>query len=387
MFERFSRPLVVDGQNVGRVWSFRDFTERARTEAALQKQSERWRVTLASIGDAVITTDTDGCVSTLNRVAESLTGWTQDEAEGEPLEQVFQIVNEHSRLPVENPASRSLKEGKIVGLANHTLLIARDGSERAIDDSAAPIKDEEGRIIGVVLMFRDVTESRRAVEARLRLSAIVESSNDAIISKTLDGTITSWNHAAEVLYGYTAEEVVGKPLTILLPPDHEDELPTIMDRLKRGEHIMHYETVRKRRDGTHLDVSLTISPIRTADGEIIGASKIARDITAAKQATRRTRFLAEASAALAELTDYREHAAARRRRWPSRFFADWCAVDMLEADGSVRRLAVTHTDPAKVQLAHELSSPLPPAAAGYRRRHESAAQRQDGVDAAPSPGP
>jgi PAS domain S-box-containing protein len=357
--ERFSRIQFVDERNVGRVWSFRDITERRRAEEALQKQSEWFRVTLSSIGDAVITTDTEGRVTSLNRVAEFLTGWTQCDAQGQPLERVFYIVNEQSRESVENPAIRSLREGKVVSLANHTILIAKDGLERAIDDSAAPIKDEQGKIIGVVLIFRDVTEARRAVEARLRLSAIVESSDDAIISKNLEGIIVSWNKGAERLYGYTAEEVVGKPLSILIPPDHDDELPVIMERLKRGEQIEHFETVRMRKDSSRLDVSLTISPVRTADGKIIGASKIARDITASKQTERTTRFLADASTALAELTDYKS-TLQKVVGLAVPFFADWCAADMQEADGSLRRLAVTHSDPAKLQLAHELFRRYPP---------------------------
>jgi PAS domain S-box-containing protein len=140
---------------------------RQRAEEELVRAKEWLRVTLASIGDAVITTDTEGRVSSLNPVAELLTGWTAKDAQGEPLERVFQIVNEDSREPVENPALRSLREGKVVGLANHTVLISKDETERAIDDSAAPIKDEQGKIIGVVLIFRDVSERRQA-EARFR---------------------------------------------------------------------------------------------------------------------------------------------------------------------------------------------------------------------------
>ena len=139
------------------------------TEQALQKQSEWLRVTLSSIGDAVITTDLRGCVTSLNPVAERLTGWAEADAQGEPLERIFQIVDEGKRQPVENPALRALREGGVVGLANHTILIAKDGMEWAIDDSAAPIKDGQGAILGVVLIFRDVSERRRD-EERLRRS-------------------------------------------------------------------------------------------------------------------------------------------------------------------------------------------------------------------------
>jgi PAS domain S-box-containing protein len=174
VFERFSKIQFVDGQIVGRVWSSRDITTRRRAEEALAKQSEQLRVTLASIGDAVIATDTQGRVVFLNGVAESLTGWRQSEAAGQPLDVVFHIVNEDSREPVDNPATRALAEGVIVGLANHTILIAKDGTERPIDDSAAPIMDALGNVTGAVLVFRDVTTHRRAerdLKERADLSA------------------------------------------------------------------------------------------------------------------------------------------------------------------------------------------------------------------------
>ncbi len=265
--------------------------QRAREEE--HRQREQLRVTLTSIGDAVIVTDTDGAVTFLNPVAEQLTGWQPHEAAGQPLERVFHIINEETRLPVENPVAKVLRHGVVVGLANHTALIARSGPEFPIEDCAAPIRTEQGAIAGVVLVFRDVTEARKAREARMHLAAIVESSDDAIISKSLDGSIISWNKGAERLYGYTAEEIVGKPLTRLVPADHPDELPGLMERIRRGERIEHFETVRLHKDGRRIDVSLTISPIKNAEGVVIGASKIARDITARKEEERRrTEFLA-----------------------------------------------------------------------------------------------
>jgi PAS domain S-box-containing protein len=129
---------------------------------ALYEQREWLRVTLASIGDAVITTDTEGRVTFLNPTAEALSEWTREDAAGQPLEAFFAIVNEESRQTVENPVTRALREGLVVGLANHTLLIARDGAERPIDDSAAPIRNAQGQVAGCVLVFRDITERRRA---------------------------------------------------------------------------------------------------------------------------------------------------------------------------------------------------------------------------------
>src|SRR5580704_12590203 len=142
---------------------------RRRAEEALRKQSEWLRVTLASIGDGVISTDAQGLVTFMNVVAESLTGWPSDEALGRPLPEVFHIVNEQTLEPVDNPAFRALREGAVVGLANHTVLIARDGSQLPIDDSAAPIRDEAGGVAGAVLVFRDVTERRLEEERERRL--------------------------------------------------------------------------------------------------------------------------------------------------------------------------------------------------------------------------
>ena len=132
------------------------------TDPSPASQEPEWcRVTLASIGDAVITTDINGGITFLNPVAQSLTGWTLEEAAGQPLDRVFRIINEESRQPVESPTVRALREGVVVGLANHSLLIAKDGTERPIDDSAAPIRNDKGEVAGVVLVFRDISERRR----------------------------------------------------------------------------------------------------------------------------------------------------------------------------------------------------------------------------------
>ena len=257
--------------------------ERQRAEAAVHEQRERLHVTLSSIGDAVMATDSQGRVTFLNPVAASLTGWLAAEAPGKDITEVFQIVNEYTRQAVENPIAKVIREGTVVGLANHTLLMARDGVERPIDDSAAPIRDAQEGLLGVVLVFRDITARRQAELTREHLAAIVESSEDAIIGKTLDGRITSWNRSAEHLYGYTAAEALEQPIALLCPPEMPDEIPVLLERLARGERIAHYETQRVRKDGTRLDVALTISPIRDRTGRIIGASKIARDITERKR--------------------------------------------------------------------------------------------------------
>lgn len=287
------------------------FGEAARVaQSRATERREVLRVTLRSIGDAVITTDTEGRINYINEVAESLTGWSHREALWQPLERVFNIVNEVTRRPVESPATRALREGVVVGLANHTVLIRKNGQECPIDDSAAPIRNELGHVSGCVLIFRDVTAQRllerdkanQLLTARL-LAAIVESSNDAIISKSLDGIIQSWNAAAEHLFGYTPEQAVGKHISLIIPPERIAEEDKIIARLKEGQRIEHFETERVRSDGQLIDVSLTISPIKNGAGNVIGASKIVRDVTERKRLEDNLRKLA---ADLAE-TDRRKN--------------------------------------------------------------------------------
>ena len=519
--------------------------ERREFDQKLAEEKELFRTTLASIGDAVVTTDTQGRVTYLNAVAQTLTGWPEVTAVGQSLETVFRIVNEQSRQTVGNPAIKALREGVIVGLANHTVLIAKDGTERPIDNSASPIDDAQGKVTGVVLVFRDITERRKAerlienalkyaesvvetvreplivltadlrvktanrsfyetfhvkpevtqgrliyelgngqwdivklrtllegilptnasfhdyevehefpaigpkimllnahrvhregnqtdlillaiediterkrVEEELReseqrfralfelgpvavyscdaagvirefnhravelwgrepkpgdtderfcgsfkmvrpdgsvmahaecpmaevlsgsipdahdaevlierldgscvtvivnirplknergeitgalncfyditerkqaeellrrseqrLASLIESSNDAIITKSLDGIIQSWNPAAERLFGYMAEQAVGRSISLIIPADRANEEERIIARQRAGESVDHFETVRVRSDGKFIEVSLTISPIKDATGRVVGASKIARDVT------------------------------------------------------------------------------------------------------------
>ena len=289
--------------------------QRARARA--REEREVLRVTLRSIGDAVITTDTDGRVTYLNAVAESLTGWTQEEAVGQPLDTVFRVLNEETRRTVESPATRVLREGVVIGLTNQTVLIAKDGVERPIDDSAAAIRDERGHVSGCVLIFRDVTtqrglEKERAVQlggARL-LASVVESSDDAIISKSLEGVIQSWNAAAERLFGYAAAEAVGRHISLVIPPDRIAEEDHIISSLKAGQRIEHFETERQHRTGRRILVSLTISPVKDDAGRVVGASKIVRDVTQQRQAQERERqLLAEAAAANAKFQAFFEQGA------------------------------------------------------------------------------
>lgn len=249
----------------------------------LRRGREMLEVTLKSIGDAVIVTDVPGRVTFLNPVAEQLTGWPFADARGQPFEKIFCIVNEQTGAPVEHPVAKVLETGGIVGLANHTVLIARDGRRIPIDDSGAPVRLANGELVGIVVVFRDITDRKLAERERAWLAALVNSSDDAIASKTLDGIVTSWNPGAARLFGYRPEEIIGKSITTIIPPELYAEEDEILACLRRGESIEHYETVRVAKDGRRIDISLTVSPVRGEDGTIIGASKIARDITRRKR--------------------------------------------------------------------------------------------------------
>ena len=264
---------------------------RNNAEEELRRQSQWLQITLESIGDAVLSTDSVGRITFLNRVAENLTGWTEKEAVGRPFLDVFQIINEHTRQPVQDPVSRALREGIIVGLANHTILISKDGTETPIEDSAAPIKGDGGELIGCVLVFRDIANRHRLeqqvkkqlADARF-LASIVESSDDAIVSTSLNGIIQSWNTGAQRIFGYEPKQALGRHVSFIIPTDRVEEEEKVHSLLSAGNHVEHYETVRQRSNGQRVDVSLTVSPILDETGEVVGASKIARDITDRKLA-------------------------------------------------------------------------------------------------------
>jgi PAS domain S-box-containing protein len=184
----------------------------------------------------------------------------------------------------------ALKEGRPIKGAE-AVAERPDGTRVPFLAYPMPLRNQSGALVGAVNMLVDITEHKRAEHFEQRLASIVESSDDAIISKDLNGIIVTWNKAAERLFGYTAEEVVGKPVTILIPPDRHDEETEILKRIRRGERIDHYETIRQRKDVTLVDISLTVSPIKNAKGMIVGASKIVRDISERRRAQEQQNLL------------------------------------------------------------------------------------------------
>jgi PAS domain S-box-containing protein len=254
--------------------------------AAVRAQEAPLLRLLDSLPAAAYTCDASGCITYFNRQAAEL--WGRSPRLNDPAERFcgsFRLYAADGSpiLHEECWMALALRTGKEFN--GRELVIERpDGRRRTVLAHANPILDERGAILGAVNVLIDITDRRRDERAQALLAAIVESSEDAIVSKTLDGVITSWNAGAEHLFGYTAAEAIGQHVTLIIPPDRLTEEDMILERLRRGERFDHFETIRRAKDGRLLNISLTISPIHDATGRVTGASKVARDISAQKQA-------------------------------------------------------------------------------------------------------
>jgi PAS domain S-box-containing protein len=307
-----------------------------RTEE-LEQQREWFEVTLASIGDAVVTTDVMGNVTFLNPIAESIMGWMQADAREQPLTRVFDIVNEDTREPVENPVNTALHTGQVVTLATHTSLRARDGREIAIEDSAAPIRNHRGDVVGAVMVFRDVTH-RRAAERELRrseqlLTDFFENAAVGLHWVGPDGTVIRVNQTELDLLGYAREEYIGHHIAEFHADAHV--IKDILTRLGCGESIQGYEARLRCKDGSIKHVLIS-SNVLWEEGKFIHTRCFTRDVTAQK---------------LAEIA-LREQVAVRER----------AEAALLEAD---RR-----KDEFLAVLAHELRNPMAPLRNGLRLAHK-----------------
>ena len=224
--------------------------------------------------DAIIGETVEGIITSWNRGAERIFGYTAREAIGQPITLIIppELVDE------ETAVLGTIRAGRRVDHFD-TMRVAKSGEMVRVSLTISPIRDAAGRIIGAFKIARDLSRQRQGEIAQARLAAIVDSSDDAIVSKTLAGVITSWNAAAERMFGWSAEEAVGQHITLIIPVEYHEEETHVLARLARGERINHFETIRQRKDGTRLPVSLTVSPVRDAAGVIVGASKVARDIS------------------------------------------------------------------------------------------------------------
>ena len=267
-----------------------DLTQSERADEALRRSEERCR-TLFNLGPvAIYSIDTSGVIQEFNRRAAEL--WGREPALGDTDQRFcgsFKMFRpDGSFMPHEQCPMAEVVSGKITAAHDAEVLIERpDGSRVIVLVNIRPLKNDRGEVIGAINCFYDITERKRAETAASRLAAVVQSSHDAIVAKDLNGIITDWNQSAERIFGYGPKEIIGKSVLTLIPKDRHSEEQDILKRIRRGELVDHYETVRRRKDGTLINVSLTISPVKDLNGKIIGISKIVRDITRQKRAKQR----------------------------------------------------------------------------------------------------
>jgi len=247
----------------------------------MSDQNIRYRALLEAAPDAIVVVNQSGAIVLVNAQAEALFGYRRDELIGQPAEI---LVSEHFRGQHNDQHSRlltaSLEYPTVVGLELFGL--RKDGSQFPAEIRLSPLNTKQGILVSSAI--RDISDRRRTEEDLRRLASIVACTDDAIFSKTLEGIITSWNASAERIYGYSAEEAIGYPVSMLVPIDRPDEIPEMLERLKRGEIVDHFETLRVRKDGKEFHIEITVSPIRDALERIVGASTIGRDISARKAA-------------------------------------------------------------------------------------------------------
>jgi PAS domain S-box-containing protein len=333
----------------------------------LDEQRERLQVTLTSIGDGVIVTDEAGRVTLMNPVAQALTGWDQQAAAGQPLTEVFQIIAEDTRQVAENPVAKVLAQGVVVGLANHTLLIRRDGTELPIDDSAAPIRDRAGQVSGVVLVFRDVEEQRQSAAAREQLAREIDAQRQRLntVVANVPGLVwEAWGEPdaasqridfvsdyVEPMLGYSSDEWLATPnfwLRIVHPDDQARAAQVANETFRSGAAgVNQFRWLR--RDGRAIWVESYSAPILDPAGQPIGMRGVTLDITERKRNQDRRELLMRTSDLLAGSLEY-EPALERLAELLVPRWADWVALHLLE-DSTVRRLVLAHADPARADLA------------------------------------
>lgn len=309
-----------------------------RTQAAVDglRESE-WahRELVRSLPTAAYMCDAQGALTIYNDAAVALWGRSPEvgreywcgsyriyRPDGTPL------------TPEQSPMALALQTGRAT--RSEEIIVERpDGTRRDVRSHPELIRDTSGKVVGMVNMLVDITDQKKAGAAERRLAAIVASSDDAIVSKNLDGIITSWNRGAELTFGYTAEEAIGQPVLMLIAPDRQKEEADILARIRRGDHVEHFDTVRQHRSGAPVHVSVTVSPIRNAEGVIIGASKIARNITDRKRAEQQVDFLSRLNHQLSALADPAEIIGVASRAMGQLLGADRCYFCHL-LDGGTR---------------------------------------------------
>ncbi|WP_033048071.1 PAS domain-containing sensor histidine kinase [Sinorhizobium meliloti] len=267
-----------------------DVTEAKRMDDRRRESEQHMRDLLEALPAAVYTTDAEGRITFFNKAAVEMAGRTPQI--GDKWCVTWRLYRpDGTYLPHDQcPMAVALKEDRAVR-GEQAVAERPDGSRVPFIPYPTPLHDIAGKLVGAVNMLVDISDREKAAEYAERLASIVRFSDDAIVSKDTQGIIQTWNRGAERLFGYSAEEVIGKPINILIPRDRQDEEPGILERIRRDEHIDHYETVRVRKDGSLIDVSLTVSPLKDARGRVVGASKIARDITERRRSEEHRKLL------------------------------------------------------------------------------------------------
>jgi len=257
-------------------------TESSHWASAGNLSAEQAGLRLAAIvessDDAIISKDLNGIVKSWNQAAERIFGYTAEEIIGKSITLIIPPHLHSDELMI-------LEKIRVGQRIEHfqTVRMRKDGGLLDVSLTISPVKDRDGKVIGASKIARDITWEKKTEQAAQRLAAIVESSDDAIVSKDLNGIVMTWNKAAERIFGYKAEEIIGRSITTIIPPELYDDEPRILAKLRAGQRIDHFQTVRMRKDGERIYVSLTVSPIRDQAGKVIGAAKIARDITQQKK--------------------------------------------------------------------------------------------------------
>ena len=372
-----SHTLEFDGRSAVLVAAL-DITERKRALAAVEQSEAQKSAILRGALDGIITIDHRGRILEFNPAAEAIFKHRRKDVLGRELATL--IVPQGLRDGHRQGLERYLATGESAILDKRIEITALRATGEEFPVELAVIRDPGSDPPVFTGFVRDITERKRAEEALVRLAGIVESSDDAIYGATLDGIITNWNQGAERIYGYRAEDVIGRHASLLMPPDRPDELSDILARLRGSERITNFETSRMRSDGRQIAVSVTISPMADAAGNILGVSAIARDVTERKRleeeretlvaqerqarteaelVKQRLAFLAEASKQLASSLDYRS-TLTKVAQLAVPALADWCVIDALDEDDTIRRVTVTHVDPSKIDLAAEFERRYPP---------------------------
>jgi PAS domain S-box-containing protein len=290
----FSPIKTPDGTVIGASTIARDVT----LTKWLERDARHFAAIVASSDDAIISKTLDGTVLTWNAAAERLFGYNASEMVGQSI----RLIVPRDRESEEDNVLGAIRRGETIDHFE-TVRQRKDGTLIPISLTVSPIRDMSGKVVGASKIARDLTRTHRVQRDALRLAAIVDSSDDAIVGKDLNSIVTSWNAAAQRMFGYSAEEMIGKSVRVLIPDDRQHEEDDVLSRIRRGQKFDHYETVRRKKDGTLFPVSLTVSPVFNDHGVVIGASKIARDITERARADEERRRLLEMARAANRLKD------------------------------------------------------------------------------------